>query len=306
MIKYAQITHFHDSDHVFLSYPRNRSMKLGLLTSIISFIVLFTVTTCSKGDNENITPNPKPPAETGRNFKVIHVYVALCDNESQGIAPVPAKIGDGDDPANNLYWGCSDGARPYFSKSKLWKRLSAGKATGQPDILERLVFQHKKTKAIMVVDAWKGSSIKATIDEFCQSAAGQRYQNLAVKDGDKEYLINIEGGSDFLTFIGHNGLMEFRVPTPTANPHRKQKVDVAVLCCKSKRFFDNNLTKAEARPVCMTASNMYPGAFILHDVLEGWFNGENSDKLRLRAAKAYAKNQNISTKSALNVFAPLP
>ena len=56
----------------------------------------------------------------------------------------------------------------------------------------------------------------------------------------------------------------------------------------------------------MTASNMYPGAFILHDVLEGWFKGENRDKLRLRAAKGYAKNQNISTKIAMNVFAPLP
>ncbi len=56
----------------------------------------------------------------------------------------------------------------------------------------------------------------------------------------------------------------------------------------------------------MTASNMYPGAFILHDVLEGWFKGENLDSFRQRAAKAYAKNQNISTKSALNVFAPLP
>ena len=164
MIKYAETTQFHDSDRVPFSYSMNKSMKAGILSSIMALIALFTVTTCSKGDAENITPNPKPPAEAGRNFKVIHVYVALCDNESQGIAPVPAKIGDGDDPANNLYWGCSEGARPYFSKSKLWKRLSAGKATGQSDILERLVFQHQKTKAIMVVDAWKGSRIKATID----------------------------------------------------------------------------------------------------------------------------------------------
>ena len=129
MIKYAETTQFHDSDRVPFSYSMNKSMKAGILSSIMALIALFTVTTCSKGDAENITPNPKPPAEAGRNFKVIHVYVALCDNESQGIAPVPAKIGDGDDPANNLYWGCSEGARPYFSKSKLWKRLSAGKVS---------------------------------------------------------------------------------------------------------------------------------------------------------------------------------
>jgi len=59
--------------------------------------------------------------ESRRELKVIHTYVALCDNASQGIAPVPAKIGDCNDPANNLYWGCSDGARSYLSKSKLSK-----------------------------------------------------------------------------------------------------------------------------------------------------------------------------------------
>lgn len=281
-------------------------MKSGLLTCITALMSLLVISTCNQSDAQNIAPNPKPPTESGRTFKVIHVYVALCDNDSQGIAPVPAKIGNGNDPANNLYWGCTDGARSYFSKSKLWKRLSVSKPGERPDILERLVFQHKRTRAILVVDAWKGSSIQPCIDEFCQSAAGQRYQSLNIKDGDRTYTINLEGGADFLTFIGHNGLMEFRVPTPPANPHRTQKVDIAVLCCKSHRFFDNNLTKAEVTPVCMTASNMYPGAFILHDVLEGWFKGENKAQLRLRAAKAYAKNQKISTKSALNVFAPLP
>lgn len=30
--------------------------------------------------------------------RVLHVLVALCDNEHQGIVPVPAKIGNGDDP----------------------------------------------------------------------------------------------------------------------------------------------------------------------------------------------------------------
>ena len=38
-------------------------------------------------------------------LRTIHVFVALCDNEHQGIVPVPEKIGNGKDPANNLYWG---------------------------------------------------------------------------------------------------------------------------------------------------------------------------------------------------------
>ncbi|MFK7910301.1 MAG: hypothetical protein AB8F34_06820 [Akkermansiaceae bacterium] len=261
---------------------------------------------CNKSEAETLATNPMPPAEAGRTFKVIHVYVALCDNDAQGIAPVPRKIGNGDDPANNLYWGCSDGARPIFSKSKLWKRLSVTKVEAQPKILERLVFQHKKTKAILVVDAWRGSEIEPCIREFCQSLAGQLYESFALKIADKETRINLAGGADFLTFIGHNGLMEFRVPEIKPNPHRKQKVDAAVLCCQSKSFFGGHLKTANVKPAVMTASNMYPGAFIIRDVLEGWFTGESQKQLRLRAAKAYAKNQKISTKSAMNVFAPLP
>ena len=35
--------------------------------------------------------------------KTIHVFVALCDNENQGIVKVPAVIGNGQDARNNLY-----------------------------------------------------------------------------------------------------------------------------------------------------------------------------------------------------------
>lgn len=38
-----------------------------------------------------------------KNTKTIHVLVALCDNKYQGIVPVPEKIGNGQDPDQNLY-----------------------------------------------------------------------------------------------------------------------------------------------------------------------------------------------------------
>jgi hypothetical protein len=36
---------------------------------------------------------------------LIHVFVALADNQRQGIVPVPATLGNRDDPARNLYLG---------------------------------------------------------------------------------------------------------------------------------------------------------------------------------------------------------
>ncbi|MGZ5013499.1 MAG: hypothetical protein ACXV7E_05720, partial [Methylobacter sp.] len=46
----------------------------------------------------------------------ISVIVSLVDNVSQGIEPVPAKIGNGDDPRNNLYWGAAYGVKTFLSK----------------------------------------------------------------------------------------------------------------------------------------------------------------------------------------------
>ena len=288
--------------HTLIGYMYHRMPWVFLLVTAFGL----SLGACNKTKAENLAPNLDPPAEVGRAFKVIHVFVALCDNASQGIAPVPVKIGNGDDPANNLYWGCTDGSRPVFSKSKLWKRLSVDKVDGRPEIFERLVFQHQKTKAILVVDAWRGKEIKSCITEFCKSMAGQHYESLVVNLGDTKCRLNLAGGADFLTFIGHNGLMEFKVPKYPANPKRKQPVDVALLCCKSNAYFSDHLATAGVEPAVMTASNMYPGAFILHDVLEAWFTGGDPDALRLVAAKAYAKNQGISTKGAMSVFADLP
>lgn len=279
-------------------------MRLSLLSAFGIAIACLT-SACQKGDAESLATNPEPPAERGRNLKVIHIYVALCDNASQSIAPVPKRIGNGDDPANNLYWGCSDGAKPIFSKSPLWKKISSGKVEGKPEILERIVFSHTKQKAILVIDAWRGSKIEPCLTEFCQALAGQQFNSLEIEHTSTRRQLNISGGADLVGFIGHNGLMDFHIPELTANPNRKGNPDTLVLCCKSHRFFEQRIQKAGATPLVLTATNMYPGAFILRDVLEGWFKNEKPSQLRLRAAKAYAKNQSISTKSALSVFAPL-
>lgn len=78
--------------------------------------------------------------------RVIHVFVALCDNKHQGIVPVPASIGNGQDPANNLYWGCAGGVKGYFKKRANWQLLSTTKHVSKI-ILERCVFKHKLSNA---------------------------------------------------------------------------------------------------------------------------------------------------------------
>ncbi|HBH24362.1 MAG TPA: hypothetical protein DDY13_13175 [Cytophagales bacterium] len=46
-------------------------------------------------------------------IRTIHVFVALCDNEHQGIVPVPNTLGNGKDPNSNLYWGAAQTYNNY-------------------------------------------------------------------------------------------------------------------------------------------------------------------------------------------------
>ncbi len=62
-------------------------------------------------------------------IKVIHVFVALCDNQHQGIVPVSKVLGNGKDPKNNLYWGAAYGVKTYFkSKTTDWNLLTTLKS----------------------------------------------------------------------------------------------------------------------------------------------------------------------------------
>src|SRR5271156_5644071 len=91
--------------------------------------------------------------------RVVHVFVALADNQHQGIVPVPAKLGDGDAPASNLYWGAAFGVKSYFRASSDWMLLSSAPGP-KPAILERCVFRHRDDAVYLVADAYRGSQIR--------------------------------------------------------------------------------------------------------------------------------------------------
>ncbi len=57
-------------------------------------------------------------------LRTVHVFVALADNQHQGIVPVPPILGNGDDPPHNLYWGSAYGVKTFFSHSPEWTLLN--------------------------------------------------------------------------------------------------------------------------------------------------------------------------------------
>lgn len=214
--------------------------------------------------------------------KSIQLFVALCDNKTQGIAKVGAKIGNGDDAANNLYWGCSDGARSYFKTSKCWTLEKTGKPSAD-FILETLHFKHKASGTLLTAHAYRGSQMEKCLEDYFQA-------------------LKSSGPNELVAFIGHNGLMDTSPKFPETAESDLAGTPTIILCCISDRYFQPHLKRYQAKPLLLTRQLMYPGDFILHDAIEVWLkDGEPTDYVTA-AAKAYAKNQGVSTWAAKTVF----
>jgi hypothetical protein len=229
--------------------------------------------------------------------RVVHIFVALADNASQGIERVPPKIGNGDDPELNLYWGCDDGVRAVFSRSKIWKRVAATDPDGDGPILQRLVFFNSGANAWLVADGYRGKEIKQCLTDYLAALAGTLKAEAVVG----ERTVSAGGAADFIAYAGHDGLMEFQLETPAAAEGLKPKTAIA-LCCVSRKFFAGHFEVLQVEPLLMTTQLMYPAAQVLHESINGWLAGKDGRACLQLAAAAYARNQKISQKAAAGVF----
>ena len=235
-------------------------------------------------------------SDTLSKTKTIHIFVALCDNKYQGIVPVPAGIGNGQSPNTNLYWGCGFGIKTYFKKSREWKLLETTKPGN--NILERLIFKNTtKPNYYLVADAYDGQYIKQCTKDFLNSSSGQ--QKNVLKTNGKT--IGIGGNASLLGYIGHDGLMDFQLSEKFDNTDGKKR-DIIVLACYSKMFFSPHLKEAKVNPIVWTSNLMCPEAYTIHDAITGYIAGENNEKIRTRAVKAYAKYQKCGEKGARNLL----
>ena len=227
----------------------------------------------------------------GQEYKSIHVMVALCDNKHQGIVKVPKVIGNGQDPKNNLYWGCGYGISTYFKKSPHWKEVK--RYAVDSIILERVVFKHKTRSWYLVADAYDGKRISTCTHDFLSAAAGRKIETIDV-DNTK---VGIHGNSELISYIGHNGLMDFKLRNVYQNMDKKER-KVIILACAARNYFKSYLTNANAYPLVWTTNLMAPEAYTLHDAIEAYLEGKSNEEVRESAAKAYSKFQKCSVKAA--------
>jgi hypothetical protein len=257
-------------------------LNSGIKSSVIVCAVLFMAS--------------RPTIAQDSGLRTVHVFVALADNQSQGIVPVAAKLGNGEDPERNLYWGSAYGVKTFFARSADWTRISCGEKP-KAEVLERCVFKHRAANVYLVADAYRGREIRQAILDFLSSAAGDGAEALSIPDVSGTVKLPIRGGANLVVYIGHDGLMDFQL---TQFPHKKNAAhrDAVILACASKQFFAEPVRASGAYPLLWTTGLMAPEAYTLKSALDGWIAGESNEQIRDRAAGAYNKYQKCGFRGA--------
>jgi hypothetical protein len=168
--------------------------------------------------------------------------------------------------------------------------------------MERCIFRHAEADVWIVADAYRGDSMRAALVDFLDAAAGtpdplQRVE----RDGQGDLMLPTHGGASLVVFVGHNGLMDFRLEGYPVGSLQRDRSAI-VLACLSKPFFTEPLETAGIAPLLWTTGLMAPEAYTLHDAIEGWILNETPEQIRGRAARAYTQYQKCGFKAARNLL----
>lgn len=223
----------------------------------------------------------------------IHVYVALCDNANQGIVPVPAQLGKGDDAFNNLYWGALYGVKTFLKrKDSKWELVKTIKNPNS-NVLEQILFKHKTDNSYLLAEAYKGIEIKRCISDFLTANCGKGTMDIEWKGQQ----LTFGGKASVLAYVGHDGLMEFDMDQ-TFTPENSQARKAIVLACFSKSYFGPYLKQTGSIPLLWTTGLMAPEAYTLEAALNAYVSGQDDLGVRQSAAEAYHNYQKCGINGA--------
>ena len=220
---------------------------------------------------------------------IVHLYIPLCDNDHQGIVPTTKSLGDGLSLKTNLYWATSGGTKGYFKNKTDWKTVYNAFDI-DTNVLERIVFKHwiNNSTVYLVADAYRGDRMEETINDYLASISNNRHQTIFLKDSTA---LNIAGHSDLIMFNGHNGAMDAITIKPWLNTSTK-RTDIVMNACLTYDYLQNEFMHAGGYPLVRTNTLLYPGAYVLEQIIDDWVLGINEVQLCLNAGRAYCLKHN--------------
>lgn len=207
----------------------------------------------------------------------VRVYVALCDNASQGIVPVknPA-ICDGDVPEHNIYWG-TRGGLAGFTRAAGFRLIESVRPDSGP-IAVRAVWR-KRVRSIDVElegVAYRGREIRTAMLDFVR----------AVHRDDAS-----ASPPHVVAYVGHNYFLDtsdVRDFREAAHGGGALAKGVVALSCLGHQHIRPYITRDGAEILLLNTNLAYPGAWSLGGAIEALVRHESGRGVRDSAARAFA------------------
>lgn len=257
---------------------------------LLALVLALLVTSVARADDDLDALYARIAADAQRGLPLrVRVFVALCDNASQGIVPVknPA-ICDGDDPDRNIYWGTRGGLSGYMRAAKF--RLQSREIPSDGPIAVRAVWHKRVAGTEVEVEgvAYRGREIRTAMLDFVRAAHHA---------GDAPHVV---------AYVGHNYFLdtsEVREFWDATRASDDLPQGVLALSCLGERDIRPYITRDHAAVLLLNKNLTYPGAWSIGGLIEGLVRRLPPVGLRDSAARAFGAGMNKPFAVMRGVFA---
>lgn len=235
----------------------------------------------------------------------VRIYVALCDNASQGIVPVknPA-ICDGEAPDRNIYWVGSGGLRGYLDGHG-WRRTAYETAQGPH---EPVLIRARWTRRFASGGRLRALGVHKPIEVEIEGLA---YRGRRIRSAMADFVADVHGAASasapahLLGYIGHDYFMDTDDDLKTWTETRADSQlprGVFALSCNGEREIRPKVTRPVAPMLLLNRSLTYPGAWTAGGLIEAFAQGRDGRGIHALATEYFTTGKQKPPGSLSGVF----
>jgi hypothetical protein len=246
---------------------------------------------------------------------VATVFVALCDNDSQGIVKVKnRRICRGDDPEQNLYWATAGGLAATLRAAR-WQRVSL-EHHAEGDLAVKAVWRKRlepggalrargvrsSFAAYIVGLGYRGREIRKAMIDYLQAV---NRDDVRLEEAEQTQL-RAGGASHLVGYIGHDYFYDVDDPQPLLALQQGDSVlhkGTFALACTGHRLIRPAIRRGNAHILLLNRTLGFPGAWTAEAMVGAIAGGKDARAIYHAAATAFANGQGVSLRTALGVFA---
>lgn len=246
---------------------------------------------------------------------VATVFVALCDNDTQGIVKVRnRRICRGDDADHNLYWASAGGLAATM-KAARWRQVTLARFSDGP-LAARAVWR----KSFLPGDALLARGVRSRFDVY---VVGLGYRGARIREAMVDYLNAVNrddlaledgagvalrsgGASHLVAYIGHDYFYDTRDWRPLLDLAKGDSVlpkATLALSCTGDRLIRPAIRRANARILLLNRTLGFPGAWAAEAAIAGLAQGQPMRAIHRAASEAFAAGMGMPVGTALRAFA---